>query len=197
MTTEEKLQHFYDLSIQEAEADARQLIENHQAALDKLFAEHQETINRQAEAELKAESDKLKKDFNKVVSTEQLKIKQQITDILMDLKKNLFVEVKAKLENFKTTLEYEELLFRQISDALDFAAGDEMVVYIDPSDKSHLPKLTERLKPYGLVPTISEELFQGGIRAVIHSKNILIDNSFLSLMRDEKKKFTFDGGNYI
>lgn len=194
MTTEEKLQHFYDLSIKEAQTDARQLIENHQAALDKLFAEHQETKNRQAEAELKAECDKLKRDFNKTVSSEQLKIKQQITDIQTDLKKKLFVEVKAKLEAFKTTPEYDELLFKQIKEALDFANGDEMVVYIDPSDESHLPGLTERLKTYGLVPTISKESFLGGIRAVIRSKNILIDHSFLSLMRDEKANFTFDGG---
>lgn len=196
MTTEEKLQHFYELSIKEAMADARQLIDNHQAALDRLFAEHCETKNRQARAELKAESDKLKREFNKEVSAEQLKIKQHITDIQTELKKKLFVEIKEKLEAFKSTPKYEDLLFDQIKAALDFAAGDEMVVYIDPSDESHLPILLERLKADGidLTPVISKEPFIGGVRSVIRSKNILIDTSFLSLIRDEKAKFTFDGG---
>ena len=34
----------------------------------------------------------------------------------------------------------------------------------------------------------------GGMRAVIRSKNILIDNSFLSLLKDAKEKYIFTGG---
>ena len=42
LTTEEKLQHFYDLSIEGAQADAQKLIDTHKAALDKMFVEHKE-----------------------------------------------------------------------------------------------------------------------------------------------------------
>ena len=61
MTTEEKLQNFYTASIESAQKDAQALLDEHKAALDKIFQEHQEMKNRQAEAELKAEADKIKR----------------------------------------------------------------------------------------------------------------------------------------
>lgn len=193
MKTEEKLQHFYDLSIASAQEDAKKLIDNQQNALDQLFAEHVEMKHRQAESELKAECDKLKRDFNKEVSSEQLLIKRNISEVQENLNEQLFLEVTEKLQRFKQTPEYEEMLFAQIKEAIDFGADDEMVIYIDPSDECYAASLTERLKDTGIVPTISKESFIGGIRAVIRSKNILIDNSFLTLLEDEKEKFTFDG----
>ena len=68
MTTDEKLQHFYDISIESAQEDAKKLLDTHEAALEKTFEEHKETKHRQAEAELTAESDKLKRDLKKQVS---------------------------------------------------------------------------------------------------------------------------------
>lgn len=197
MKTEEKLQHFYDLSIASAQEDAQKLIEKHQSGLDQAYNEHVAMKNRQADAELKAESDKLKRDFNKEVSAEHLLIKRQISEIQTDLKDKLFLEVTEKLNAFKETQEYQDMLYNQIIQAIEFAAGDEMVIYIDPSDEHLLVSLTERLKDAHIIPTLSKEPFMGGMRAVIRSKNILIDNSFSTLLGDEKEKFTFDGGCYL
>ena len=94
-----------------------------------------------------------------------------------------------KLERFKESPDYLSMLCRQIKEALDFADGDEMVVYIDPSDAGLSDEIVRRLDQKGFVPTISKEPFMGGMRAVIRSKNILIDNSFLTLMNDEKENF--------
>ena len=45
---------------------------------------------------------------------------------------------------------------------------------------------------------LSRETFQGGMRAVIPSKNILIDNSFKTMLEDARGRFTFqDGGMSI
>ncbi len=192
LTTEEKLQHFYDLSIEGAQADAQKLIDTHKAALDKMFVEHKEVKNRQAESELKAESDKLKRDFNKEISKEQLLIKRQLSAVTSELRERLFTEVEQKLLEFKKTPAYRDMLFRQVKEALDFAAGDEMTVYLDPSDTHLADAITEEINITGFAPVISKESFQGGMRAVIRSKNILIDNSFTTLMNDEKEKFTLE-----
>lgn len=189
MTTDEKLQHFYDISIESAQEDARKLLDTHKAALEKTFEEHKETKHRQAEAELTAESDKLKRDFNKEVSTQQIQIKRKFSAVTEELREKLFQEVAEKLERFKESPDYLSMLCRQIKEALDFADGDEMVVYIDPSDAGLSDEIVRRLDQKGFVPTISKEPFMGGMRAVIRSKNILIDNSFLTLMNDEKENF--------
>ncbi|MGI6007875.1 MAG: V-type ATP synthase subunit E [Ruminococcus sp.] len=192
MTTDEKLQHFYDISIESAQEDARKLMENHKAALDKTFAEHKETKYRQAEAELTAESDKLKRDFNKEISTQQIEIKRRFSTVSEELRDKLFQEVEEKLKHFKASSDYLPMLCRQIQEALAFADGDEMVIYIDPSDASLCDQIVKALNMKDFSPTVSKETFMGGMRAVIRSKNILIDNSFLTLMNDEKEKFNLE-----
>ena len=92
MTTDEKLQHFYDISIESAQEDAKKLLDTHEAALEKTFEEHKETKHRQAEAELTAESDKLKGDFNKEVSTQQIQIKRKFSAVTEELREKLFQE---------------------------------------------------------------------------------------------------------
>ncbi|MGI6010674.1 MAG: V-type ATP synthase subunit E [Ruminococcus sp.] len=192
LTTDEKLQHFYDISIESAQEDARKLLDTHKSALDKTFAEHKETKHRQAEAELSAESDKLKRDFNKEVSTKQIQIKRKFSAVTEELREKLFQEVEEKLTNFKKSPDYLSMLCRQIQEALDFAEGDEMVIYIDPSDAGLCDAIVQRLNLTDFAPTVSKEAFMGGMRAVIRSKNILIDNSFLTLMNDEKEKFNLE-----
>lgn len=192
LTTEEKLQHFYDLSIEAAATDAHKLIDDHQAALDKLFAEHKDMKLAQAEIELKAESDKLKREFNKEISAKQIQIKRNLSAARDELRDKLFLEVEQKLLSFKKTPEYKTMLCRQIKEALDFAGDDEMTIYIDPSDNSLADEITKEINIDGFAPTISKESFIGGMRAVIRSKNILIDNSFLTLMRDEREEFELE-----
>ena len=85
-------------------------------------------------------------------------------------------------------------LTKKIQEALDFAEDDVITIYIDPSDEALLPALT---KHFGFTPVLSKESWMGGMRAVIRSKNILIDNSFATLLHDAKEEFIFTGGGTI
>ena len=60
MTTEEKLQNFYNHSLDSANREAERVIGDHQKALDKIFEEHKATARRQAEEEIAAETEKAK-----------------------------------------------------------------------------------------------------------------------------------------
>ncbi|NCB91749.1 MAG: Archaeal/vacuolar-type H+-ATPase subunit E [Clostridia bacterium] len=191
MTTEEKLQHFYDASIESAAKDAQHLKQEHQEALDKMFQEHKETKERQAKAQLQAESDNLKREINKTVSAKQLEYRRTTSARTEEIKKKIFDEVEAKLMQFKASPDYMKYLCERIQEALDFAGEDEMVIYIDPSDEACLPALKQH---FGFAPSISREAWMGGMRAVIRSKNILIDNSFQTLLHDAKEEFVFTGG---
>ena len=92
------------------------------------------------------------------------------------------------LTNFTSTHEYNDMLIRQIREAKEFAKEDEIIIYIDPSDTSRLAGL-EMATGVGL--TISQYSFLGGTRAVIPSKNILIDNSFQTKLAEAKEAFTW------
>ena len=170
MTTEEKLQNFYNHSLDSANREAERVIGDHQKALDKIFEEHKATARRQAEEEIAAETEKAKRDVNKTLSADQLHI---------------------RLTAYKKDPSYEEYLERKIREAVTFAGNDKLTLYLDPSDEAHKASLEQKLS---VTLTISAMPFLGGVRAVIPEKNILIDNSFETLLNEERENFIFHGG---
>lgn len=191
MTTEEKLQNFHNHSIESANAEAERMITEHQAALDKLFEEHKNLRRQQSKDEILAETEKLKREANKTLSTEQISIKRTLSKKNSELKAKLFAEVRQKMAAFKTTEAYKEYLKTKIREAVAFAGNDTLRMYLDPSDEGLKEELAQELN---VTLTTSEILFFGGMRAVIPEKNILIDNSFDSLIREEQEAFIFHGG---
>ncbi len=191
LTTEEKLENFYRHSIDSANAEAQRLISEHQEALDRLFEEHQTLKRQQAREEINAETEKLKREANKTLSAEQLSIKRTLSEKNEELKHQLFEEVRKKMEDFKKTEEYKNYLKTKIREAVSFASGDALQFYLDPSDEEYRKELEEE---FSISMLVSETPFTGGIRAVIPEKNILIDNSFDSLISEEQEAFIFHGG---
>ena len=163
----------------------------HQEALDKIFQEHKETKERQIQSHIQAETDNLKREINKTVSARQLEYRRLLSDKTEEIKQQLFHDVEERLVQFRSTPEYLEYLSQRIQEAHDFAGEDALVVYLDPADQNRIPELAAR---FGFAPVVSREAFMGGMRAVIRSKNILIDNSFATLLREAKEEFVFAGG---
>lgn len=191
MTIEEKLQHFYDSSIEEAYQEASQMIEEHKKNLDAMLSEYKRSRRQSAEAEVKAEAENARREVNKALSAQQLMIKRNWTKKQNELKDKLFAEVQNLLEDFVKTPEYDSYLCRKIKDAQDFAGEDELHIYLTPSDSSRLESISQKT---GAALRLADEEFIGGIRAIIPGKNILIDNSFREAFLACKKEFKFDGG---
>ena len=110
---------------------------------------------------------------------------------ILKLKEKLFKEVREKLTAYKKDPSYEEYLERKIREAVTFAGNDKLTLYLDPSDEAHKASLEQKLS---VTLTISAMPFLGGVRAVIPEKNILIDNSFETLLNEERENFIFHGG---
>lgn len=191
MTIEEKLQHFYDSSVEEAYQEAAEMIEEHKKNLDEMLSEHKRARKQSAEAEVKAEAENARREVNKALSSQQLMIKRNWTKKQNELKDRLFKEVQELLEDFVKTPEYDSYLCRKIKEAQDFAGEDELHIYLTPSDSSRLESLSQKT---GAALRLADEEFTGGIRAIIPGKNILIDNSFHEAFLACKKEFKFDGG---
>lgn len=191
MTIEEKLQHFYDSSVEEAYQEAAEMIEEHKKNLDEMLSEHKRARKQSAEAEVKAEAENARREVNKALSAQQLMIKRNWTKKQNELKNRLFTEVQNLLEDFVKTPEYDAYLCRKIKEAQDFAGEDELHIYLTPSDSSRLESISQKT---GAALRLADEEFIGGIRAIIPGKNILIDNSFREAFLACKKEFKFDGG---
>ena len=191
MTIDEKLSHFYDVTIEDAQAKAAGILEEHRKALAQITEKHKADSQENAQVQIKAETANARREINKALSAEQLTIKRDWTKKQNELKEKLFAEVKTQLENFRNTPDYPAYLENKIKEALDFAEQDKINIYISPEDSALLPDLVERTKAF---ITVSAEDFLGGIKATIPHKNILIDHSFAGNFQAVYKEFKFDGG---
>lgn len=191
MTIDEKLQHFYEVSLEEAKEDAAQAIQEHKKHLAQKLEEHKQAGRQNAEAEIKAETGHVHREVNKALSAEQITLKRDWSRKQGELKEALFAEVKTKIQEFITTAEYDEYLCRRITEAVKFAEDDEIQIFLSSGDKDKVNALAEKT---GVPLQVSDEDFLGGIRAEIPQKNILIDNSFSANLATMCKEFKFDGG---
>lgn len=191
MTIDEKLSHFYDVTIEDAQAKAAGILEEHRKALAQMTEKHKADSQENAQVQIKAETANARREINKALSAEQLTIKRDWTKKQNELKEKLFAEIKTQMENFRNTPDYPAYLENTIKEALDFAEQDKINIYLSPEDSALLPDLVERTKAF---ITVSAEDFLGGIKATIPHKNILIDHSFAGNFQAVYKEFKFDGG---
>ena len=191
MTTEEKLQHFYDVSMESAREEAQKALEEYRRALDDMFEEHKKEKEISAELRLKLVTENAKREINKALSAEQLHIKRKLSKKQQELREKIFIDLQAKLEIFRKSSDYPKWLEEKIKEAQNIADSDEIQIYLSKIDEN----LKESIEAEtGISIQLSEEPFMGGMRAVIPAKNILIDQTFLTMFESEKEEFNFDGG---
>ncbi len=191
MTIDEKLQHFYEISVEEAKEDAARAIQEHKEYLAQMLEEHKSSRIQSAEAEVRAEAGHVRREVNKALSAEQLTLKRDWSQKQEELKTDLFAKVRKKLELFMSTPEYTEYLCRQVKKVKEFAGEDQVEISLSREDKELAGKVSRET---GVPLTVSEESFLGGIRAAIPHKNILIDNSFQEGLNTLRREFKFEGG---
>ena len=191
MTIEEKLQHFYEVSMDTAREEATKVLDEYKAALETEMERHKQEKQAASESQFKIDSDNAAREINKALSAEHLHIKRKLSKKQQKLKESIFAEVEELLDDFSKKPEYTDWLEDKIKQSLEIAENDSVQIYLTAKDSAKAEELTKRT---GITPLISETDFLGGIRAVIPEKNILIDNTFLTAFENEKERFNFDGG---
>lgn len=191
MALEDKIKHLRTKAMEEARGEANAIVKQHEEALRQLADQHEQEAKRQMETRIKAEQVSAKQQLNMAMSKAQLELKREISKVQYDLKRELFQEVEEKLQAYMETPKYQALLVAYIEKAARFADGKEMTIYINPSDEKWKSYLEEHT---GMSLTISKEDFIGGVRAVIHERNILVDYAFKGALENEFRKFSFKGG---
>lgn len=189
MTTEEKLKHFLDVTVENANAKSVETIEEYKKGLEMVFESHKEDAFRKQKLQIKLNEEILRKEKNTEVSKQQLEIKKELGKKQEELKSLLFQEVEDKLEEYMSTKEYDKYLIDHINEAKAFAGNEEIQIYIDPADAEKQNALEAAT---GMKISISDYGFHGGMRAVIRSKSILIDQSFETRLNEAQNGFSFN-----
>ena len=190
MTLEEKITHLQSSSMEQARAEGNAIIDSHRERLEKELADHKKESMHQCKLRIMEEKTKAKLALNQARAKFQLEQRRRRGKVQQELKDKIFDEAKQLVAEYMKTEAYDEFLVKCIRQAEKYA-GDELVtIYINGSDEAKREELEELT---GVSLTVSEEDFIGGVRAVISSRNILIDHSFRTQIRDEYEKFLLGG----
>lgn len=191
MTLGEKLQHFYDRSMESAGEERDRILEDYQAGLDKMYEEHRAMKEKEAREAVKNEKTALMRDLNKNLALREIEIRHTLAQKEEDVLNEIFAVVKTKLDAYRETPDYIHFICRKIMIAKKVSGAERMIVYLDPADERYLEEIAETTDTR---PVLADRGFGGGMRAVISSRHILIDNSFDTLFEDAKNGFSFEGG---
>lgn len=192
MTVEEKLDNFRTICVENARKDSAKAQSAVRTKLEASFEEHKAQKNETLRTRVYEETIEVRREFNRIESERRAEIRRKMAKRQAVIENRIFDAVEGKLAEFRKSPEYGEYLVRKVNEAIDFAEGESITVYIDPSDQESVGPL---LKKRGVSPTVSKESFGGGVRVVLNKSRILIDNSFKKKLEEAREWFSFDGGN--
>ena len=168
--------------MEDARTRSSRMLDEYTAALEKAFEEHQQEAKRRAQMQVRQETEKIERDLNKQLSLAQLEQKRALGRRQEELKEKLFEKLSERLMDYRKTPEYRKQLERQIQAASAFARGENLVIYLDPSDEDKREAFEQQYPQIQI--KVSDYTFSGGTRAVISNRNILIDNSFATRLAE-------------
>lgn len=186
MTLEEKLEHFYKVTTEEATRQSEEIVEEYKNSLEKIFIEHILEEEKKAKEYVESERKNLNLEKNRIKSQLLLENKRKLQEKSKELADSLFNDVELKIKEFMKTDKYVDVLEKQIIKVKEFAKDRDVIIYLNISDSKYKDILEEK---QNVKLEISDRDFLGGIRAVIKSQHILIDNSFLTKLDEIKSEF--------
>lgn len=186
MTLNEKIDYFNTSVIDNATTQSISITQEYKNSLQKIYEERKNVALKKAENSFRVEADIVRREKNSKLSNEAINLKRKVSEKTAEITDQIFSDVELKLKEFMQTPAYEEYLSRKITEANNFDKGNVIIFYINPSDQRLKYSLEEKT---GVTLTISNRDFIGGIRAVIPSRSILIDYSFLTKLSEEKNSF--------
>ena len=179
MEINEKLEVFYGAAIGAANSQSAAILGEQKNIYQSAMEEHEQSCRAALESSRRIFLEKQKKEVNRQAAEQMMTWKKDY-QARREKTRELFEIVTKKLASYRQTDGYETFLLAQIKKAEEFAQGEEMIIFISPSDRERQTVLQEKS---GCKVEIAEDEFSGGIRAVIPSKNVLIDESFAERMR--------------
>ena len=186
MATEDKLNYFYGSVMTALKEKNEGEVGSMREKLEKDLEDYKKEHSKEVDLQERLHRDEIKRDLQKKFAAEKLKVRRELSEKEAVIVGKLFEEVGEKLDRFRSTPEYKEALKDCIRKILEFADGEDTVIYLCASDAA----LREELEAEcGTELVVSDAHFNGGIQAEIPSRNIFINDSYSSIMLEKKRTY--------
>lgn len=183
MTTEEKLERFHTLCMEEARAQYQRVIEDYQKGLDAAFEEHKADAKRRSAMRIQIETEKIEREAKRCLAADQTAIRRKLSERQEELKRKLFEEAEACLSSLRGEDFYLEALKKQAAEIRAAADGAAYEIFVDEKDAALCGALGQDVK-------VGDVSFGGGMIGMIPEKNLVIDHSFRTQLAEEKERFS-------
>lgn len=190
MVTEDKLKYFYDSTISALKKKNDEELAVLKEQLDEEMKSYKSEIDAHSLIEERLHRDSIRREGLKDLARQKMALRKIMSEKEEEIRSAIFDEAAEIIEAHRHSPEYADTLLNYISFAKKFAQGDEMKVYICPSDIALKETLEERS---GIELRVSDVPFNGGIQAELPGKNIFINYSFSSRIEEEKQAYIVRG----
>lgn len=190
MTTEEKLLHFQEDALTTARSQSAKELDAFTENLKSIYDAHVKTARAQAYSQLALAKETFKREHNRELSKKQLETRRNLTLTKEAIAEKIFSRVDEMIDGYKSTPAYQEDLLASIKEAKATAGKNEVIIYIDKSDEGLKEVL---MLSSGLPIEIAEDPIVGGIIAIVPKKNILIDLSYDSRLKESRQNLQLGG----
>lgn len=189
MNTEQKLEHFLNVSIQTANKKNEESFLKYKENLNTTFEDHKKEIQQSSKDSISNKKSLIKQTIRREYSSKESEVRRSLINERNSIKNQIFKEVDQLIDDFRKSEEYITYLegrIKYIDSVIDDVEAD---IYVD-SDDSHLAEKLE--KKTGHKISVYNHNFSGGIRAIIPSKNILIDETIKTKIDDIYENYRLD-----
>ncbi len=133
---------------------------------------------------------KIKSKYVKINSKAELDSKRDVLVHREELTKLVFSGVKAEINQFTQTPEYEKYLENTLKEALcDTSADEEIEIHLSPKDMIHAGKLKKATSLENVTVIEDSSIKMGGISILYVKENMVNDKTLDSAIEVQKEEF--------
>ncbi|HHU91154.1 MAG TPA: hypothetical protein GXZ22_08900 [Clostridiaceae bacterium] len=186
--TEEKLNKFSYMVMKEADAKKKELISQAEKDRIKTIAEKEIMFLKKAYDQIHESLARIEKEHNEEVSKAILESKQTLFNNREEILKQVFSNVRGKLEDFKHKDEYRSYMIKMILQSLEQIGKGDILIYADSDD---IPLIEEIKAKSGVRFELfeSEEQLVGGFIICNKTKGLMYNYSFINGLKQERDSF--------
>lgn len=193
MTTEQKLAIFSKTALENATKKKKAELDTYKKKLQKEFSQKKVDEKNKQMALYEQSIQQLKQEKQQQVAAIKNQLRKDLAAKTSGFIDDIFDAVKSELTLYKSTTKYVTYLEKQIEIIQTIAGRDTIKWFLDSTDAS-LKDLLER--KYNITINLNKTPILGGILAKIPSKNLYVDETFLSKMKEARETFILTNEGY-
>ncbi len=193
--TLEELESYFKQEIQQVSQKEIDTIEQDMDKIrNRIMSEMEETAKQHAQIIIDQETKEMTTDYSVAVSRLADDNNRKLVKKRLELTESLIGEVIEKLKVFTETEAYKETIINKVK-VLSEKHAQDGILSVSPKDQGILNELISSFNGH-VTGAIDPKIIYGGFTIRFHEENIIIDETFDTILKDQKERF-YSNSNLI